>query len=80
MRAHPRITVLVEPVRWRRRQRGGLPTPFVYARNPALASVLGANVSSGLGSGTGVRQAGQEGRDVALVAPSSVVADLSSST
>ncbi|WP_429944098.1 substrate-binding domain-containing protein [Agrobacterium vitis] len=52
----------------------------VYARNPDLAGVFGANLFSGLGSANGVQQAGQSGtiKVVAFDAPGSVVDNLKS--
>lgn len=47
----------------------------VYARNPDLKGVFGANLFSALGAGNGVQQAGQTGaiRVVAFDAPTSIV-------
>jgi ribose transport system substrate-binding protein len=47
----------------------------VYARNPDLAGVFGANLFSALGAANGVQQAGQSGniRVVAFDAPGSIV-------
>ena len=50
----------------------------VFARNPDLAGVFGANLFSALGAGTGVQQAGQVGKVkvVAFDAPKSIVANI----
>ena len=52
----------------------------VFARNPDLAGVFGANLFSALGAGTGVQQAGQVGKVkvVAFDAPASIVDNLKS--
>jgi ribose transport system substrate-binding protein len=52
----------------------------VYARNPDLAGVFGANLFSALGSANGVQQAGQTGkvRVVAFDAPTSIVDNIKS--
>jgi ribose transport system substrate-binding protein len=51
----------------------------VYARNPDLAGVFGANLFSALGAANGVQQAGQTGniRVVAFDAPGSIVDNIS---
>ena len=52
----------------------------VFARNPDLAGVFGANLFSALGAANGVQQAGQSGkvRVVAFDAPTSIVDNLNS--
>jgi len=52
----------------------------VFARNPDLAGVFGANLFSALGAGNGVQQAGQVGKVkvVAFDAPASIVDNLKS--
>lgn len=52
----------------------------VFARNPDLKGVFGANLFSALGSGTGVQQAGQSGviKVVAFDAPISIVDNINS--
>jgi len=52
----------------------------VFARNPDLAGVFGANLFSALGAANGVQQAGQSGkvRVVAFDAPGSIVDNLKS--
>jgi ribose transport system substrate-binding protein len=51
----------------------------VFARNPDLAGVFGANLFSALGAANGVQQAGQTGniRVVAFDAPGSIVDNIS---
>ncbi|MFO1208365.1 MAG: ABC transporter substrate-binding protein [Amaricoccus sp.] len=52
----------------------------VFARNPDLKGVFGANLFSALGAGTGVQQAGKTGeiRVVAFDAPTSIVDNINS--
>lgn len=52
----------------------------VFARNPDLKGVFGANLFSALGAGNGVQQAGQTGkvRVVAFDAPTSIVDNINS--
>jgi ribose transport system substrate-binding protein len=54
----------------------------VFARNPDLAGVFGANLFSAVGAANGVKQAGQSGKIkvAAFDAPKSIVNDLKSGT
>lgn len=80
MKAHPGITVLGTQFNDDDANKAASQLQSVFARNPDLAGVFGVNLFSGLGAGTGVKQAGQEGKIkvVAFDAPTSMVGDIKS--
>ncbi|MCM2438938.1 substrate-binding domain-containing protein [Agrobacterium vitis] len=80
MAKHPGITVLETQFNDNDANKAASQLQAVYARNPDLAGVFGANLFSGLGSANGVQQAGQSGtiKVVAFDAPGSVVDNLKS--
>ena len=80
MKAHPGITVLETQFNDDDANKAASQVQSVYARNPDLAGVFGANLFSALGSSNGVKQAGQQGkiRIVGFDAPTSIVADIKS--
>ncbi len=80
MKAHPGITVLQTQFNDDDANKAASQAQSVFARNPDLAGVFGANLFSALGAANGVKQAGQQGRIkiVGFDAPSSIVPDIKS--
>ena len=76
MKAHPGITVLQTQFNDDDANKAASQVQSVYARNPDLAGVFGANLFSALGAANGVKQAGQQGKIkiVGFDAPTSIVA------
>src|SRR5437868_9975639 len=75
MKKYPDITVLETQFNDDDANKAASQFQSVYARNPDLAGVFGANLFSALGAANGVKQAGQSGkvRVVAFDAPTSIV-------
>lgn len=75
---HPNIQVLETQFNDNDANKAASQVGAVFARNPDLAGVFGANLFSALGAGTGVQQAGQAGKIkvVAFDAPGSIVDNL----
>jgi ribose transport system substrate-binding protein len=75
MAKHPGITVLETQYNDNDANKAASQLQAVYARNPDLSGVFGANLFSALGAANGVQQAGQMGkvRVVAFDAPGSIV-------
>ena len=80
MAKHSGITVLETQFNGDDANKAASQLQSVYARNPDLAGVFGANLFSALGAANGVKQAGQTGkiRVVAFDAPTSIVDNLKS--
>jgi ribose transport system substrate-binding protein len=80
MKSHPGITVLQTQFNDDDANKAASQLQSVYARNPDLAGVFGANLFSAIGAGTGVQQAGQTGKIkvIAFDAPTTVVANIKS--
>ncbi len=80
MKAHPGITVLQTQFNDDDANKAASQLQSVYARNPDLAGVFGANLFSAIGAGNGVQQAGQEGKVkvVAFDAPTTIVGNIKS--
>jgi ribose transport system substrate-binding protein len=80
MATHPGITVLETQFNDDDANKAASQLQAVYARNPDLAGVFGANLFSALGAANGVQQAGQTGkvRVVAFDAPTSIVDNINS--
>ncbi|HEX4765072.1 MAG TPA: ABC transporter substrate-binding protein [Lichenihabitans sp.] len=80
MKAHPGIQVLQTEFNDDDANKAASQLQSVYARNPDLVGVFGANLFSALGAANGVKQAGQTGtvKVVAFDAPTSIVDDLKS--
>lgn len=78
MKAYPNITVLDTQFNDNDANKAASQLQSVYARNPDLAGVFGANLFSALGAANGVKQAGQTGKVkvVAFDAPTSIVDNL----
>ena len=72
---HPNITVLDTQYNDDDANKAASQLQSVFARNPDLVGVFGANLFSALGAANGVQQAGQSGkvRVVAFDAPTSIV-------
>ena len=72
---HPNITVLETQFNENDANKAASQLQAVFARNPDLKGVFGANLFSALGAGNGVQQAGQTGsvKVVAFDAPTSIV-------
>lgn len=77
---HPNIEVLETQFNENDANNAASQLQAVYARNPDLRGVFGANLFSALGAANGVQQAGQTGniRVVAFDAPGSIVDNISS--
>jgi ribose transport system substrate-binding protein len=75
MAKHPGIEVLETQFNEDDANKAASQLQAVFARNPDLAGVFGANLFSALGAANGVQQAGQSGkvRVVAFDAPTSIV-------
>ncbi|CAM5765345.1 ribose ABC transporter substrate-binding protein [Labrys miyagiensis] len=75
MKKYPDITVLETQFNDDDANKAASQFQSVYARNPDLAGVFGANLFSALGAANGVQQAGQSGkiRVAAFDAPASIV-------
>lgn len=80
MAKHPDITVLETQFNEDDANKAASQLQAVFARNPDLAGVFGANLFSALGAANGVQQAGQTGkvRVVAFDAPTSIVDNIHS--
>jgi len=80
MKKFPNITVLTTQFNDDDSNKAAAQLQSVYARNPDLAGVFGANLFSALGAANGVQQAGQLGKIkvVAFDAPKSIVGYLKS--
>src|ERR1700758_5657287 len=78
MKKYPNITVLETQFNEDDANKAAAQLQAVYARNPDLAGVFGANLFSASGAATGVKQANAQGkiRVVAFDAPQSIVADI----
>jgi ribose transport system substrate-binding protein len=77
---YPNITVLETQYNEDDANKAASQLQAVYARNPDLKGVFGANLFSALGAANGVQQAGQTGkvRVVAFDAPTSIVDNINS--
>ncbi len=75
MKNYPNITVLDTQFNDNDANKAASQLQSVYARNPDLVGVFGANLFSALGAANGVQQAGQSGKVkvVAFDAPTSIV-------
>jgi ribose transport system substrate-binding protein len=80
MAKHPNIKVLETQFNDDDANKAASQLQAVFARNPDLAGVFGANLFSALGAANGVKQAGQSGKVkvVAFDAPGSIVANINS--
>lgn len=80
MAKHPGIEVLETQFNEDDANKAASQLQAVFARNPDLAGVFGANLFSALGAANGVQQAGQTGkvRVVAFDAPTSIVDNINS--
>jgi ribose transport system substrate-binding protein len=80
MKKYPDITVLETQFNDDDANKAASQFQSVYARNPDLAGVFGANLFSALGAANGVQQAGQSGkiRVAAFDAPTSIVDNIKS--
>ncbi|MDQ0395003.1 ABC transporter substrate-binding protein [Labrys monachus] len=80
LKSHPNITVLETQFNDDDANKAASQFQSVFARNPDLAGVFGANLFSALGAANGVEQAGQSGkvRVAAFDAPASIVANIKS--
>ena len=80
MKAHPAIAVLGTQFNDDDANKAASQFQSVYARNPDLVGVFGANLFSALGAGNGVKQAGamDKVRVVAFDAPGSIVDNIGS--
>jgi ribose transport system substrate-binding protein len=78
MKGYPNITVLETQFNDDDANKAASQLQSVYARNPDLAGVFGANLFSALGAANGVKQAGQSSKVkvVAFDAPTSIVDNL----
>lgn len=75
----PKVTVLETQFNENDANKAASQLQAVFARNPDLKGVFGANLFSALGAGNGVQQAGQTGtvKVVAFDAPTSIVDNIS---
>jgi ribose transport system substrate-binding protein len=75
---HPNITVLDTQFNGDDANKAATQEQSVFARNPDLVGVFGANLFSALGAANGVKQSGQTGkvRVVAFDAPTSIIDNL----
>ena len=75
---HPNITVLETQFNGDDANKAASQEQSVFARNPDLVGVFGANLFSALGAANGVQQSGQTGkvRVVAFDAPTSIIDNL----
>lgn len=80
MANHPNITVLDTQYNDDDANKAASQLQSVFARNPDLVGVFGANLFSALGAANGVQQAGQTGKIkvVAFDAPTSIVDNINS--
>lgn len=80
MKNYPNITVLDTQFNDNDANKAASQLQSVYARNPDLVGVFGANLFSALGAANGVQQAGQSGKVkvVAFDAPTSIVDNIKS--
>ena len=80
MKAHPGIQILQTQYNDDDANKAASQVQSVYARNPDLSGVFGANLFSALGAANGVKQGGLSGKVkvVGFDAPTSVVADIRS--
>jgi ribose transport system substrate-binding protein len=75
---HPNITVLDTQFNDDDANKAASQEQSVFARNPDLAGIFGANLFSAIGAGNGVQQSGQTGkvRVVAFDAPTTIIDNL----
>jgi len=75
---HPNITVLETQFNDDDANKAASQEQSVFARNPDLAGIFGANLFSAIGAGNGVQQSGQTGkvRVVAFDAPTTIIDNL----
>ena len=80
MKTHPGIQILQTQYNDDDANKAASQVQSVYARNPDLAGVFGANLFSALGAANGVKQGGLSGKVkvVGFDAPTSVVGDIKS--
>ncbi len=80
LKSHPGIQVLQTQFNDDDANKAASQVQSVYARNPDLAGVFGANLFSALGAANGVKQAGLSGKVkiVGFDAPTSIVPDIKS--
>lgn len=80
MKAHSGITVLQTQFNDDDANKAASQLQSVFARNPDLAGVFGANLFSALGAANGVQQAGQSGKVkvIAFDAPTTIVGNIKS--
>lgn len=80
MKSHPNVQILETQFNEDDANKAASQLQAVFARNPDLAGVFGANLFSALGAANGVQQAGQTGkiRVVAFDAPGSIVGNIKS--
>ena len=80
MKSHPGIQILQTQFNDDDANKAASQVQSVYARNPDLAGVFGANLFSAIGTANGVKQAGLSGKVkvVGFDAPSSIVPDIKS--
>lgn len=80
MKNYPNITVLETQFNDNDANKAASQMQSVFARNPDLAGVFGANLFSALGAANGVQQAGQSGkvRVAAFDAPATIVDNIKS--
>ncbi|HVW93719.1 MAG TPA: ABC transporter substrate-binding protein [Devosia sp.] len=77
---HPNITVLDTQFNDDDANKAASQEQSVFARNPDLAGIFGANLFSAIGAGNGVQQSGQTGKVkvVAFDAPTTIIDNLKS--
>lgn len=80
MKSHPGIQILQTQFNDDDANKAASQVQSVYARNPDLSGVFGANLFSALGAANGVKQAGLSGKVkvVGFDAPTSIVGDIKS--
>ena len=80
MKKHPNITVLETQFNSDDANKAAAQFQSVYARNPDLAGVFGANLFSAMGAANGVKQSGATGKVkvAAFDAPTSIVGEIKS--
>jgi ribose transport system substrate-binding protein len=78
MKKHPNVTVLETQFNDDDANKAASQLQSVFARNPDLTGVFGANLFSALGSANGVKQSGETGKVkvVAFDAPTSIVGEI----
>jgi len=82
MKKHPNITVLEAQYNDDDANKGASQFQSVFARNPDLAGVFGANLFSAMGASNGAKQAGATGKVkvAAFDAPTSIVPEIKAGT